>query len=37
MSSGLAIRFTDDVVIARNRATNAPVYPNFRTAPLVSA
>jgi hypothetical protein len=32
ISSSLAIRFTDDVVIPRNRATDAPVYPNFRTA-----
>ena len=29
ISSGLAIRFTDDVVISRNRATDAPVHPNF--------
>ena len=32
ISSSLAIRFTDEVVIPRNRATDAPVYPNFRTA-----
>ena len=31
-SSCLAIRFTDDVVIPKNLATDAPVYPNFRTA-----
>jgi len=30
--SSLAIRFTDDVVIPRKRATDAPVYPSFRTA-----
>ena len=30
ISSGLAIRFTDAVVISKNRATDAPVYPNFR-------
>jgi hypothetical protein len=32
ISSSLAIRFTEDVVIPRNRATDTPVYPNFRTA-----
>jgi len=32
ISSILAIRFTDDVVIPRKRAADAPVYPNFRTA-----
>jgi hypothetical protein len=32
ISFSLAIRFTDDVVIPRNRAANAPVYPNFRSA-----
>ncbi len=32
ISSCLAIRFTQDVVIPRNRATEAPVYPNFLTA-----
>jgi hypothetical protein len=31
ISSSLAIRFIDDVVISRNRAIDAPVYPNFRT------
>jgi len=30
-SSGLAIRFTDEVVISRNLATDAPMHPNFRT------
>ena len=34
ISFSLAIRFTEDVVIPRNRATDAPVYPNFRTATL---
>jgi anaerobic ribonucleoside-triphosphate reductase len=34
-SSGLPIRFTDAVVISGNRATDAPVYPNFRTVSLV--
>jgi len=32
ISSSLPIRFTDDVVIPRNLATDAPVYPNFRNA-----
>ena len=35
ISSGLAIRFTEDVVILRNRATDAPVHPNFRPVSLV--
>jgi hypothetical protein len=35
--SGLAIRFIDAVVISGNRATEAPVYPNFRTVSLVLA
>ena len=35
ISSGLAIRFTDAVVISGNRATKAPAYPNFRTVSLV--
>jgi hypothetical protein len=30
--SSLAIRFTEDVVIPRNRATDAPLYSNFLTA-----
>jgi len=29
ISSGLAIRFPDGVVIPRNRATDAPAHPNF--------
>ena len=37
ISSGLAIRFTDAVIICRNRATDAPVYPNFCTFSLVLA
>jgi hypothetical protein len=37
ISSGLAVRFTDAVVISGNRATDTPVYPNFRTVPLVLA
>ena len=32
ISSILAIPFTDDVVIPRKRAADAPVYPNFRPA-----
>ena len=32
ISSSLAIRFTEDVVIPKNRATDAHVYPNFLTA-----
>jgi hypothetical protein len=32
ISSGVAIRFTDTVVIiSRNRATDNPVHPNFCT------
>jgi hypothetical protein len=37
ISSSLAIRFTDDVVNPRNRATDAPAHPNFRTIMLVLA
>ena len=37
ISSGLAIRFTDAVVISGNRPTGAPVHPNFRTVSLVLA
>ncbi len=37
ISSGLAIGFTDDVVIRRNRAPSARVYPNFRIVLLVLA
>ena len=37
ISSGLTIRFTDAVVISRNRATDATVYPNFRAFSLVLA
>jgi hypothetical protein len=37
ISSSLAIRFIDDVVIPRNRATDAAVYPNFRTVSIVFA
>jgi hypothetical protein len=37
ISSGLAIRFTDAVVISRNRPTDPPVHPNFRIVSLVLA
>jgi hypothetical protein len=37
ISSSLAIRFIDDVVIPRNRATDAAVYSNFRTVSIVFA
>ena len=32
ISSNLVTRFTDDVVISRNRDTDATAYPNFPTA-----
>ena len=35
ISYSLAIRFTEDVVILRNRANNAPVHLNFRPVSLV--
>ena len=35
ISSSLAIRFTKDVVILRNRANGAPVHPNFHPVLLV--
>lgn len=33
ISSSLALRFTDDVIIPKSRATEAPVYPKFPPPP----